>query len=104
MGFLVKLQRFRAVFAVFDREPTDTMTGQESSTYPCVGSLLASFCSNRTSASAAKASKISCDLNYRGKGFCQPIQPAAERLIAGQLLELAQMVCSDEIVDTLPRQ
>ena len=30
-------------------------TGQESSTYPCVGSLLASFCSNRTSASAAKA-------------------------------------------------
>ena len=44
------------------------------------------------------------DLGQRGKGFCQPIQPAAERLIAGQLLELAQMVCSDEIVDTLPRQ
>lgn len=56
VGFRVKLQRFRAVFAVFDREPTDTITGQESSTYPCVGSLLASFCSNRTSASAAKAS------------------------------------------------
>ncbi|MFR5762447.1 MAG: hypothetical protein ACLUFI_13430 [Oscillospiraceae bacterium] len=44
------------------------------------------------------------NLGQRGKGFCQPVQPAAERLIAGQLLELAQMVCSDEIVDTLPRQ
>ena len=67
------------------------MTGQESSTYPCVGSLLASFL-------------LKQNLGQRGKGFCQPVQPAAERLIAGQLLELAQMVCSDEIVDTLPRQ
>ena len=44
------------------------------------------------------------NLGQRSKGCRQPIQPAAERLIAGQLLELAQMVCSDEIVDTLPRQ
>ena len=44
------------------------------------------------------------NLGQRSKGLRQPVQPAAERLIAGQLLELAQMVCSDEIVDTLPRQ
>ena len=44
------------------------------------------------------------DLRQRGKGLRQPVQPAAERLIAGQLWEVAQMICSDEIVDTLPRQ
>ena len=44
------------------------------------------------------------NLGQRGKGLCQPVQSAAERLIAGQLREVAQMVGSDEIVDTLPRQ
>ena len=44
------------------------------------------------------------NIGQRGKGFCQPVQPAAERLIAGLLRKVAQMVCSDKIVDTLPRQ
>ena len=44
------------------------------------------------------------DLGQRSKGFCQPVQPAAERLIAGQIREFAQMVGPDKIVDTLPRQ
>ena len=91
MGFRVKLQRSRAVFAVFDREPTDTIDRAGIQHIPvrrlAAGKLL-----------------LKQNLGQRGKGFCQPIQPAAERLIAGQLLELAQMVCSDEIVDTLPRQ
>ena len=44
------------------------------------------------------------DLRQRGKGLRQPVQPAAERLIAGQLWKVAQMVGPDEIVDTLPLQ
>ena len=44
------------------------------------------------------------NLGQCGKGFREPIQPAAERLITGQLWEVAQMVGPDEIADTLPRQ
>ena len=83
MGFRVKLQRSRAVFAVFDRAGIQHIPVRRLA----AGKLL-----------------LKQNLGQRGKGFCQPVQPAAERLIAGQLLELAQMVCSDEIVDTLPRQ
>ena len=44
------------------------------------------------------------NLGQRGKGFRHSVQPAAERLIAGQLRKVAQMVGFDKIVDTLPRQ
>jgi hypothetical protein len=44
------------------------------------------------------------DLRQRGKGFCQPVQTAAECLMAGQLWKVAQMVGFDEGIDTFPRQ
>lgn len=91
MGFRVKLQRFRAVFAVFDWG-TDRHHNRAGIQHIPVRRL------------AAGKLLLKQNLGQRGKSFCQPVQPAAERLIAGQLLELAQMVCSDEIVDTLPRQ
>ena len=34
------------------------------------------------------------DLRQRGKGFCQPVQTAAECLMAGQLWKVAQMAMS----------
>ena len=44
------------------------------------------------------------DLRQRGKGFCQPVQTAAECLVAAQLRKVAQMVGFDEVIDTFPRQ